>query len=223
MQPDVRRPGGSALWSPGRAWWWIALLFAVGSSCFLVGPLPGVVSWIGPQTDAVVFFVGSLFFTVAAALQWWDCLGGAGMWSSSIQLVGTLFFNATTFRALTTTLGSSSYDRLVWRPDALGSICFLVSGVVAYAAVPSDGRRTAEGRMALVNLLGCVAFGLAALGAYVLPSSTGEVSVTAANVMTSLGALGFLVGSLMLVRVGAQGEAARSRVAAQGPAVADQS
>jgi hypothetical protein len=192
---------GTALWAPRRASWWIATLFAVGSVCFLVAPLPGFIELVGPETDAVVFFVGSLFFTVAAALQWWNSLPERLIrWSSAVQLLGTLFFNVTTFRALTTTVDSPSYDRLVWRPDALGSACFLVSGVLAYVAVSSQGRRTPDRRMALVNLLGCVAFGLAAIGAYVLPSSNSEVSVTAANAMTSLGALCFLLGSLLLAR-----------------------
>ena len=31
------------------------------------------------------------------------------------------------------------YDRLVWRPDAFGSICFLVSGAIAYRASPRHG------------------------------------------------------------------------------------
>src|SRR5215213_4562921 len=32
-------------------------------------------------------------------------------------------------------LDTTEYDRLVWRPDALGSICFLVSGYLAYLEV----------------------------------------------------------------------------------------
>ena len=55
-----------------------------------------------------------------------------GSGSSSL---GTLAFNVTTFRALSTALDEPSYDRLVWRPDAVGSICFLVSGYLAYVQV----------------------------------------------------------------------------------------
>jgi hypothetical protein len=33
------------------------------------------------------------------------------------------------------------YDRLVWTPDAVGSACFLVSGILAYSLVrDSRGR-----------------------------------------------------------------------------------
>jgi hypothetical protein len=211
------------LWAPGQAWWWTAVLFAAGSICFLVAPVPAFLNWVGPQPDAVVFFVGSLLFTTAALLQWLECVhtettsaatprrSGAAFWnphridwcSSTVQLIGTLFFNATTFRALSTALDSPSYDRVVWRPDALGSICVLVSGVLAYIEVA--GRlarrppRTIEGAVVGVNLLGCVLFGLAALGAYVLPTTHSEVNVTIANVTTSLGALAFLVGAALLL------------------------
>ena len=57
--------------------------------------------------------------------------GPHSRWSSGVRLLGTLFFNATTFRALQTGLDSPSYDRLVWRPDFFGSICFLISGYLA--------------------------------------------------------------------------------------------
>src|SRR3954454_19951946 len=55
--------------------------------------------------------------------------GRAAWWAAAIQFAGTIFFNATTFRALQTALSDPSYDRLVWRPDVFGSTCFLVSGL----------------------------------------------------------------------------------------------
>ena len=42
---------------------WMALLFATGSLCFLIGPFPGYVELVGPGADAVTFFAGSLLFT----------------------------------------------------------------------------------------------------------------------------------------------------------------
>ena len=53
-----------------RMTWWIGVLFAVGSTCFLVGPFPGFVELVGSEIDGVVFFVGSIFFTSAATLQY---------------------------------------------------------------------------------------------------------------------------------------------------------
>ena len=49
--------------------WWIGMLFAIGSVCFLVGPFPGFIDLVGSAADGMVFFVGSIFFTSAAFLQ----------------------------------------------------------------------------------------------------------------------------------------------------------
>jgi hypothetical protein len=218
------------LWAPHRASWWIGVLFAIGSLCFLIAPLPAFVRLVGEQADGAVFFVGSLFFTSAAALQWLETINadagpGAGhkrrirlvtweprrvdWWSSVVQLLGTLFFNVTTLRALTTAVSSSSYNQHVWRPDLFGSVCFLVSGYLAYVEVTGGllrrrPRRTLETGIVGVNLLGCVCFMVAGVASYVIPSSTGVVSVTAVNVGTSLGALCFLVGAVLLLPEGAR-------------------
>jgi hypothetical protein len=45
---------------------WMALLFAIGSTCFLVGPFPGYAQLVGAAATGVTFFVGSIFFTAAA-------------------------------------------------------------------------------------------------------------------------------------------------------------
>src|ERR1043166_9482494 len=52
----------SAVWAPRRSTWWIGVLFAVGSTCFLVGPFPGFVELVGLEMDGVAFFVGAVFF-----------------------------------------------------------------------------------------------------------------------------------------------------------------
>src|SRR5256885_2272556 len=125
---------------------WMALLFAIGSTCFLIGPFPGYADLVGDSADAVTFFVGSIFFTAGGALQTSlayperrSAGSGRAAWlAASIQSAGTLFFNVTTYHAMSTALSNPEYNKLVWRPDALGSICFLVSGAVAYRA--SDRR-----------------------------------------------------------------------------------
>src|SRR3954465_7184837 len=150
---------------------WMATFFAAGSAGFLVGPSPRYLQLVGATADAVTFFVGSILFTLGGALQTWlalrhrhDAAGRAALWAGAIQSAGTLFFNVTTFRALHTALSAPEYNRLVWRPDALGSICFLVSGVIAYRASPRRGRRPARGFPGwwdpAVNLAGCVFFGI---------------------------------------------------------------
>ena len=166
----------------------MALCFAAGSVCFLVGPFPGYENLVGPGADAVTFFAGSVLFTLGGALQVSLAAGGprAAWWAAVVQSAGTLCFNVTTYRAMDVALSSSDYDRLVWRPDAIGSVCFLVSGVIAYRASGGDGWQPA------VNLLGCVFFGIAAIAGYVVPSSGSLLDLAAANWNTSLGAACFL-------------------------------
>jgi hypothetical protein len=170
--------------------------FAAGSTCFLIGPFPGYVQLVGPEADALTFFVGSVFFTAGGALQTWLAYGQrrGEWWSAVIQSAGTVFFNVSTYQALHTAFTNSSYDRLVWRPDAFGSICFLISGALAYWAVPRHGWQPA------VNLLGCIFFGISAIAGYVVPSSGSILDLAAANWNTSLGAACFLACAIASLR-----------------------
>ena len=183
---------------------WMALFFAWGSACFFVGPFPGFASLVGDAADAVTFFVGSILFTAGGALQTSLALperrapgaGRAAWWAATVQSAGTLFFNLTTYQAMHTALSSSEYDKLVWRPDALGSICFLVSGAIAYRASARRGWLPARGGPGwwepAVNLLGCVFFGVSAVAGYVVPSTGSIIDLAAANFNTALGAACFL-------------------------------
>jgi hypothetical protein len=104
------------LWAPRRASWWVGVLFAIGSTCFLVGPFPGFVELVGSTVDGIVFFVGSIFFTSAATLQLLtteNAWRGLAWWSSAVQVAGTIFFNVSTFDALRKGLDATEYNRLV--------------------------------------------------------------------------------------------------------------
>jgi len=190
---------------------WMALFFALGSTCFLVGPFPGYAQLVGDSADAITFFVGSILFTAGGVLQswlaWpeWRAPGGgrAAWWAAVIQSAGTLFFNVTTYQALHTAVTSSEYNRLVWRPDWRGSICFLVSGAIAYRASPRHPwhgwlprRGTGGWWQPAVNLLGCIFFGISAVAGYVVPSTGSILDQAAANWNTSLGAACFLACAL---------------------------
>lgn len=189
-------------WSSGRTQrgstaWWIGFLFAIGSLCFLVGPAPGFVDLVGAKADGVVFFVGSIFFTTAALLQFLQSAGRDRV-ATGIQLVGTVFFNVNTFRAMQDSYDSADVNRLIFAPDAIGSACFLVSGVLAFLAVRSLGNRH-EWRIAAINLIGCVLFMISAIASYVVPDTGSALDLAAANWATSLGALCFLVGAIMIL------------------------
>ena len=196
---------------------WMALSFALGSTCFLVGPFPSYAALVGDRADAVTFFVGSILFTVGGALQSWLAWpdrrspdgGRAAWWASIVQSAGTLFFNVTTSQAMHVAVTRSEYDRLVWRPDWRGSICFLVSGAIAYRASPRRRlhgwlpvRRGAGWWQPTVNLLGCIFFGISAVAGYVVPSTGSMLDLAAANWNTSLGAACFLACALDTLHTG---------------------
>jgi hypothetical protein len=180
----------------------------VGSACFFVGPFPGFVQLVGPAADGVVFFVGSIFFTLAAAMELREGTVRRGhrwgrdpsWWSAAIQFVGTLLFNLSTFDALQESLSTQQENRLIWTPDVFGSACFLVSGALAYRVTAGPRllpARDRAGTAAAVNLLGCVLFGISAIASFIVPSTGSILDLAAANWCTSLGALCFLIGALL--------------------------
>jgi hypothetical protein len=200
---------------------WMALSFATGSLCFLIGPFPGYAELVGAAADAATFFVGSILFTAGGALQTWLAYperhgaGRGAWWAATVQSAGTLFFNVTTFQALHTSVSNAAYDRLVWRPDALGSICFLVSGAIAYRVSARHGWRPARGGPGwwepAVNLLGCVFFGIAAVAGYVVPASGSVKDLAAANLTTAAGAACFAACALATLLTGRTTKSPRLR------------
>jgi hypothetical protein len=189
----------------------IAVGFAVGSACFFIGPFPGFVQLVGAGADGVVFFAGSVFFTLAAGLELREGTVRRGRrwgrdpswWSAAVQFVGTLLFNVSTFDAMQDGLSTHQEDRLVWTPDLYGSACFLVSGAVAYRVTTGPGLRPAprdrDWTTAAVNLVGCVLFGVSAVASYVVPASGSILDLAASNWCTALGALCFFVGALLVL------------------------
>jgi hypothetical protein len=203
---------------------WTASLFAVGSLCFLVAALAS--QWSSSPRDAIgiTFFAGSICFTSAAYLQHWLAVRSAPPWrrgtewsllrparwpvrhvdvlASLIQLVGTVFFNVNTFAAINDNLSAMQVNLRVWTPDALGSVCFLVSSQLAFSVVCGRwlalGPRTRNWWIAMMNLLGSIAFGVSAVASLIQPSTHEPVSAHVANGATALGALGFLIGALLL-------------------------
>ena len=220
-----RATAGSAWWAPGAVAWWIGVLFAIGSVCFALGSFPPFATTVGANPDNLTYFIGSLFFTtrrLPAVRR--DRVGGhlprrvpaargfralfrvqhhrIDWWAALIQFAGTLWFNRTTLSALVVGLGASPGHHPVWRPDALGSICFLVSSWLAWA-------EECHGRFAwrpsqipwwitLLNLVGSVAFGVSAIASYVTPSGQ-LLSLALTNLGTFVGALCFLAGAVLLL------------------------
>ncbi len=105
-----------------------------------------------------------------------------------------------------TALTSTEYNKLVWRPDAFGSICFLASGAIAYHASRRRGWLPVRGGPGwwepAINLLGCILFGIAAVAGHVVPSTGSILSLAAANWTTSLGAACFLACAVATLLTG---------------------
>jgi hypothetical protein len=201
-------------------------LFAVGSLCFALGALPAYLDLVSARVDGLTFFIGSILFTAAAYLSFLEAANSpatieveavrrrrfrlAGWrprsidwWATAIQLVGTLYFNVMTLLALNENWSVSQDNRLVWRPDVAGSICFLVASYLAWAEVcHSMGRlmiRELSCWIVVLNLVGSIFFGISAIGAYANPD-TGEVtSLRLDNGGTVLGAVCFLIAAVMLI------------------------
>jgi hypothetical protein len=210
---------GSTWFAPGARGWWIGVLFAIGSFCFALGAVPGYASAAGTKADSITFFVGSLFFTSAAFLQYREAVeadgGSKGRrvfvfrprqidWlATAIQLLGTLWFNVSTGAAVQTDLTATALRQHVWRPDVLGSICFLAASGLAWFEVCHGWAAWSPGDLGwwitLLNLVGSVAFGVSAVAAFVVPSTGSLLDEQLSNLGTFVGALCFLVGGILLL------------------------
>jgi len=213
---------GSTWWAPRARGWWIAVLFAVGSLLFALGAVPGYASAVGASWDAVTFFIGSLFFTSAGFLSYREAVDagpqppGAARrrffvyqphridwWSTAVQLAGTVFFNVSTGVAMVSDLSAQAAHRHVWRPDAFGSVAFLVASALAWFEVCHGWTawrpRSLSWWITLLNLVGSVAFGVSAVAGYINPDTGQIYNAELTNLGTFIGALCFLAGALLLM------------------------
>jgi hypothetical protein len=129
-----------------------------------VAAIPTLATTVGTRMDNLVYFVGPIFFTTAGVLLYGqvvgvDSLGAVGVgararrllvyrphridWLAAvIQSVGTVLFNISTGHSLAVTYSSAEgANHGVWRPDALGSVCFLLSSYLSYAEVGHSAAR----------------------------------------------------------------------------------
>lgn len=218
-EPSSRRgrPTSTSLWQ--------GVLFGVGSICFGLGSVPLFFDDVSASITAWTFFVGSVFFTSAASLQFQETVAAqtavpgarhaAGRssvlrwrprtidcWAALVQLVGTVAFNVSTFAATRSDLSSARDVRLIWTPDVVGSVCFLVASWLAYTVVNRGVAprpdRSMGWRVAALNLLGSIAFGAAAVAARYLPTTGEPANVALVNLGTFAGAVCFLVGAVLL-------------------------
>ncbi len=183
--------------------------FGVGSGLFGLG---AVLSALGARAFLanLMFAVGAVCFTFAAAVQWRQATGHRHAnrlkdpdWMSAIiQFGGTLEFNVMTLLALTLTIDPDAMDyKHVWRPDVFGSAAFLISSWIAWHPIARRQRHElVRGRSRLIfwaNMLGSTFFAISAWGAMLMPDGEFK-SPFWNNLGTFLGAIGFLVAAVAL-------------------------
>jgi len=214
------------LWRPHSLNWWIALLFMIGSWHFVSGSVlvlagSAYVYWID-----LIYFIGSIFFTAAGYSQYYQAINAPealdengrpptiqkrryfgwqphrlDFWATLPQFIGTLAFNISTFMAFVSVqwLG---YDILVWIPDYVGSILFLVSGAAAVLEFCHHfwcwQRQELTWWIIMINFVGCVAFMISAFAAFVRPNPIFGNLMTWATIFTLIGAVCFFVGAYLM-------------------------
>jgi hypothetical protein len=178
-------------------------LFAVGSTLFAIATMPGLPAIAGAGLANLLCFIGSWFFTTAGWMQLVLSKPAQriGWLSAAVQFAGTILFNISTGASLWAHAVKPE-RRLVWAPDFLGSVAFLVSGALGVVAVTVAvgifELKSRDWQSEWINMLGCVAFGVSALGAFVTKSGV-TVDALLANAGTFIGALCFLVAALLIL------------------------
>ena len=217
------------LWRPRSLNWWIAVLFMIGSWHFVSGSVLILVGSSYAYLIDLVYFSGSIFFTCAGYSQYYQSINAPetlkdsgtrtkrylawqphriDFWATFPQFLGTLEFNVSTLMAFAGVrwLG---YDILVWVPDYVGSILFLISGFAAVFEFCHRfwcrQTRNLSWWIVWVNFLGCVFFMISAVVAFVRPNPLFANLATWATIFTLLGAVCFFVGAyLMWPEMGAE-------------------
>lgn len=186
--------------------------FMIGSALFALATAPALSDTLSAHVANLLCFVGAWFFTAAGLVQLF--LSGSVStavpyppgrtvrpeWlAASTQTFGTILFNVSTTAALQAD-SPAGEERFVWRPDAAGSVAFLVSGIVSLVACVHSARRGGVDPRGwwsvVINLLGCIAFALSAVGAYILPGGE-AVNFALAGGGTFVGAICFFAASLI--------------------------
>lgn len=219
------------LWMPRELNWWIGTIFALGSTLFAIASLWSLFPKLVPTSLETVslnaiYFAGSIPFTTAAYLQLFQTAnaepfadkasgtrkswylfgwkpGNIGWLSCAFQFMGTILFNFNTFDAMIPSLNWFEADLLVWVPNILGSVLFLLSGYLAFMENCHGYWTWDLGNISWwvvgVNLLGCIGFFASAVLSIGLPGKPHFELLTLAVAFTFQGAICFLVGSLLML------------------------
>ncbi len=201
-----------------------SLLFA-SASVFSLAPDWAAALPLGEPGINAIYFAGSIPFTTAAYLQLFQTANAGefseskslprrvrifgwkphdvGWLSCALQFVGTILFNVNTFDAMIPSLTWFEQNLLVWMPNVTGSILFSLSGYLAFVETCHAWwgwqPRSISWWIVWINLLGCVGFLASALLSFTRPRGPDVDALAMAIGCTLLGAICFLIGSLMML------------------------
>ncbi len=202
-----------------------ALAFTIGGVLFALGAALAQTGARGTTVYVTVYFVGGVFFTsgaYAALLQainaprhgdgdatlhtvrwqWWGYQPMRISWLTTFVLfTGTLVFGINLADSFLSGLTVRQVNRLIWTPDIIGCLLFLISGQLAFAELCHRWfclkARSLGWWIVALNQLGSVLFMVSALAAFTRPATGSLVNVDVANWGTLTGASCFAIGGVL--------------------------
>jgi hypothetical protein len=174
-----------------------AAAFVFGGSLFAIGAALSQADVGEPRLIAAVYVAGGVFFSTGGFASIRLARGKAPLeeLSALVLFTGTLVFGINLLDALIGDLSPPQYDRLVWSPDMIGCVLFLVSGHFAMVQIsgtwlPCWRPRDPEWRIVAVNQLGSILFMVSAVASFIRGNGD-MVAIGIANWGTFTGALCF--------------------------------
>ena len=200
-----------------------AVAFTIGGALFALGAGISQAGPGNPVASASIYFAGGLFFNTgayASLLQainaprrgtdslvsrpwrWWSYEPDRIDWLSAfILFLGTLVFGVNLLDSFLQGLTVQQVNRLIWAPDLVGCVLFLIAGHLGIVEVchgrPRLRPRTLGWWIVAVNQLGSVCFLFSALAAFTRPETGSLINVDIANWGTLAGAVCFSVGGVL--------------------------
>ncbi|MFD7558130.1 hypothetical protein ACFV9E_26750 [Streptomyces sp. NPDC059835] len=200
--------------------------FVIGGALFALGAAIAQFGSGDAFESACVYFAGGLFFNtggytsllqvlnaprhtpgggrlVTSRWRWWGYEPMRLDWLSAFVLfVGTLVFGVNLLDSFLHGLSVQQTNRLIWTPDVIGCVLFLISGHLAFAEICHRARPCLRSRslgwwVVAVNQLGSVLFMVSALAAFTRPATGSLVNADIANWGTLAGALCFSIGGVL--------------------------
>ncbi|MGW3991157.1 hypothetical protein, partial [Streptomyces sp. NPDC004830] len=204
-----------------------ATAFVIGGALFTAGAAVAQFGSGDATTCASVYFAGGVFFTTGGYVsllqvvnaprhqpggdgrlftrdwRWWSYEPARVDWLSTFVLfAGTLVFAVDLLDSFLQGLSVRQINRLVWAPEVIGCLLFLISGHLAFVEICHRGwpclrRRSLGWWIVSVNQLGSILFMISALAAYTRPATGSLINADIANWGTLLGAGCFSAGGLL--------------------------